>query len=538
MVLIALAGAALYVPFLSNPTVFDDQALYSVGLARFAVTPIDLTPRTLPYFTIAAIDVFSGQAIEANRLFSLLLHVASAVVLFAVLRALLVRTPERSREGLPFGHRATLIAAVLAAVFALHPVAAYGAAYLAQRTIVLATLFSLLSILLLERGIALERYPLVIWAAVAFSMAVMCKEHSIMVPAAASVIVGLHANRLSVKWRWFALYLLLCAPAAALAVTQRVNLLGSAYEPDLDNVLAGVAIEALGQPMGPWLVSAVIQMGLFWDYLLVWVLPVHRWLSIDMRIDFAARWGSPWKIVGTTLFFALPVSAFLVAIRSRSRRAKLCAAGLLGYWMVFLTELTSVRFQEPFVLYRSYLWAPFLMIAIAPWLIVLRWMAVGVSAVLTLGILVPSSVNRLQSFSSSERLWDDAAAKLPRPDVPGAVRVYFNRGLNRVRANQLEGAREDFEHIVELAPNDFRTLLGRGLVRSRMGNPEGALADLDRAATLSSDVADIHQQRGQVLEKLGRMDEAEAAYQRASQMGHLVAKVRLQQLVEARAAAR
>ena len=66
-----------------------------------------------------------------------LLHVGCAWALFALLRSLEVRRPA---------------AFAGAALFAVHPVAVYGAAYLTQRSIVVATLFALLSLLMFLRG--------------------------------------------------------------------------------------------------------------------------------------------------------------------------------------------------------------------------------------------------------------------------------------------------------------------------------------------------------------------------------------------------
>ncbi|EFK97765.1 hypothetical protein LDC_0180 [sediment metagenome] len=75
-----------------------------------------------------------------------------------------------------------------ALVFVMHPVAVYGAAYLIQRTILLATLFSLLSWLCVLRGLE-ERKPLWLWLSVlCYVDAVLSKEHAVMVPAVGALL--------------------------------------------------------------------------------------------------------------------------------------------------------------------------------------------------------------------------------------------------------------------------------------------------------------------------------------------------------------
>src|SRR6266516_5967963 len=78
-----------------------------------------------------------------------------------------------------------------AAAFAIHPVAVYGAGYLVQRTIVFATLFSLLSIVLFVRGLARGRYADALSAALMYSIAVLSKGHSVLFLVAAALAVSL-----------------------------------------------------------------------------------------------------------------------------------------------------------------------------------------------------------------------------------------------------------------------------------------------------------------------------------------------------------
>src|SRR3954463_511234 len=149
---VAALVCALYLPFVSNPFVFDDKGHFTGSrFAEYATSPFGFVPRFPASFSVASIQVLFGS-VEAHRIVSLLLH---ALVGYAVF--LLVRALQRARavEGAAGGILPALIAA---AFFVAHPVAVYGAGYLAQRSIVLATLFGVLSAAVFVSGLSRGRY--------------------------------------------------------------------------------------------------------------------------------------------------------------------------------------------------------------------------------------------------------------------------------------------------------------------------------------------------------------------------------------------
>src|SRR3954469_350431 len=161
--LIAAAACALYAPFLTNPFVFDDKGHFTGShFTDYASFPFGFEPRFPASFSVAVIQVVFGS-VEAHRIVSLLLH---ALVGYAVF--LLVRALQRARavEGAAGGILPALIAA---AFFVAHPVAVYGAGYLAQRSIVLATLFGVLSAAVFVSGLSRGRYREALGAAALYS---------------------------------------------------------------------------------------------------------------------------------------------------------------------------------------------------------------------------------------------------------------------------------------------------------------------------------------------------------------------------------
>ena len=139
--IIVAAVILLYGPFLWNPLVFDDmyffldaKTAYEYGHSFFH---FDL--RWLPYASLGWTANLLGLDLIWFRLGNLLLHVANVIALFIFLRKLLSAIQPTER-----GLSAQWLAFFGALIFALHPVAVYGAGYLIQRTILMATLFVLL----------------------------------------------------------------------------------------------------------------------------------------------------------------------------------------------------------------------------------------------------------------------------------------------------------------------------------------------------------------------------------------------------------
>ena len=239
LVLLVGLTAALYLPYLDNPLVFDDRTFFSGSrFADYATSPFALEPRRLPYFSIAATQVFSGS-MEVHRSVSLALHAACVLALFWTLALLGVQR---------------LPAFLAAAFFALHPAAVYAAGYLVQRTMLFATLFALLSLAFFLRGLRGERYPDALAAAAAYWMAVLSKEHSILLPAAVLCAAPLVSTHWRFSLRFGGLYAACCAPAALIVYVMRASLVGEAYEPGLGTLGLQMETSAAGYPGGSaWL---------------------------------------------------------------------------------------------------------------------------------------------------------------------------------------------------------------------------------------------------------------------------------------------
>jgi len=521
---VAALAAALYVPFLGNPLVFDDKIFFSgYRFSYYATHPLGLDLRLPPYFSLTITQVLAG-GIVAQRVVSLILHVGVALMLYKLLLDLQRVTLRPSNDA-----DAALRAAIAAAAFALHPVAVYGAAYLVQRSIVMATLFGLLSAVLFLRGLRRGSHADALSAALLYSLAVLSKEHAVLLPVAVLPVVALAQVSKRFALCHAAIYLAACAPAAVFVTLRSLGVIGGVYEEGVGAIAAQVSA-ASGEDIlrHSLALSAVTQAGLFFKYLALWLWPDPGAMSIDLRVDFAAGWSPAWiaaKVVGFAAFGVLGVALLL-----RRGVAGLAGFGLLYAWLLFFVEFTAVRYQEPFVLYRSYLWGPgVICIAVAAMSRLPRPVVLG-AGVLASVILSYVAHDRLVTFSHPLILWEDAAAKLPDRPVPWGSRTLYGLGREYLYAGQPEKAIATTERCARLYPKTVQCVYARGATHLHLEQYELARQYLLRALELAPEGGIIYHRLGLALEGLKRPQEAKELFEQAEKHGYEGARFELQRL--------
>jgi hypothetical protein len=524
--LIAGLAGALYLPFLANPPVFDDLGFFSGRLfSYYATHPLGLELRVPPYFSLAIIQVIWGT-MEAHRIVGLAFHIGCSLALYKLIFDLQQYATRRPGAPPVSGLQAHAPAFVAAAAFAVHPVAVYGAGYLIQRMSVFATLFALVSVIFYARGLARRSHADAVSAALFYSLAVLSRETAVMVPAAAVAAGLIVAVERRFALRHAALYLASCIPAAVLVTLLVKGKIGVAYEPDFGVVSAQVGQAGASALLGsPWLESAVTQAGLFFRYLVLWIFPASSELSIDLRVDFAGAWPPGVALLAVAGFVAY--GALGLALMRRGGTARVAGFGLLYPWILFLPEFATIRFQEPFVLYRSYLWAPGLLVLLASGLARIPGRIVVAAALLALPLLFYQAHDRLLTFKSSLALWEDAAAKLPRRAVPGGSRTLYNLGREYLYRERPGEAIAVAERCLAEYPETYDCHMARASIHLQQEEYRQALPYLGRAIALRANSGTAHHHLGVALENLGCLNEARAQYRLASKLGFRGADHRL-----------
>ena len=510
---LSVLALLLYWGSLGNPLVFDDGQLAGARFQRFdpaSVLRFDL--RWISTATFGWVREAFGNEVLWQRFANVLLHAMVASVLFGFLRRLFaVLLPADARA-------AGWYALFGALLFLAHPAAVYGVAYLIQRSIVMATLFGLLSLWLFLEGLLRNRSAWFIASAAAYLAAVFSKEHAVMLPAVAAALAVLLRDRSRQAWRPLALAFALHAAIAVFVTLKAKGLLGVLYEP-----FAEAAVRQLAEPVGAaekrtdaYALSILNQGFLFVRYLATWLAPWPGWMSIDLRPAFPAQLLSWPQAAGFIAWLAWPLIA--AALLLRRGPVGLAGFAMLAPWLLALTEFAAVRIQEMFVLYRSYLWMALLPAAIPAVLAGLRrrW-AYALLAAAAIALL-PPCLDRLGSFSSDLRVWDDAVRKIADPGAPYADRSIRNRGVAYYKLERYAEALRDFDQALALDPGNAKAWLLRGSLHMRAARSAQARADFDRALALEPRNAEVLGRRCVVLLRLQRLDEALADCSRAAEL--------------------
>ena len=287
--LLTLLLAALYGPFADNPLVFDDQDFFiSRAVFNASITPFSLAPRTFPYFSIGLVHVLAEGDLAWNRYLSTALHGLVVIALYFFLRR------ATSRVAVDVAARQPVLLFVCLWV-ALNPAAVYGAAYLIQRTILLASLCSLLAASLYLRAQQEARTADLFSAALLATLATMMKEHALLLSAALVVLTPLVSDWNSASLRRAAIFLALSLPYAVwVALNIGKGLISTTYEPYAEQMAALLVQQGIAAhfPGGEWGLSIATQLLLFWKYLFLWFFPNPQWMSVDLRVDFPVLWSS------------------------------------------------------------------------------------------------------------------------------------------------------------------------------------------------------------------------------------------------------
>ena len=515
------AALLIYLPFLGNPFVFDDPDFSSADIARHYTQAIfHFGLRWLSHASLGGTyGMFGGVSSAPFHFVNTLLHGINVILLFYLLQQLLGAVIDEHRESTAINWSAWFAALI----FACHPVAVYAVGYIVQRSILMATLFALVMQLAWLRGLLTGQKRWLLLAVTAYFLAVFSKEHSVLSPTILIAMTILLRAKCQISRS--ALWFTGCAFAAVglLLVLSSKGVLGSQYE-----FFAYLRLEQYGlvasTPM-LHLLSVLTQAGLFFKYLLLWALPNPAWMSVDMRGHFLTSLAEWQGWVGALGFILYGVVAYRLLLRPRW--IGLAGLALLYPWLQFWVELSSIRVQEPFVLYRSYLWMPGLALLV-PWLLSrLALITVtglpGRKTLLILAgtvlLLVSLAWNRLWVFRDNYRLWNDAVMLMPNEQVAGADRIFFNRGQAADLARRWDDAIADYQRAVALSPQlaPMRYALGMAYAKSRQF--QQALTQLDVAITLQPEVPMGYYGKGLVLMQLHQRELALQHLEKSCELG-------------------
>jgi len=490
-VLIAAAAAAAYSNSFRAPFVYDDlKAIPENPSIRHLWPPWDalLSPpgdttvggRPVANLTLAVNYALSGTDVWSYHALNLLIHVASGLALFGIVR----RTLAGPALGARFGRDAPALALAAALLWSVHPLQTESVTYIVQRVESLMGFFYLLTLYLFIRSVGSAR-P-VGWqgaAVVACLLGMATKE----VMATAPVMVLLYdrtfaAGSFRKAWQLRrGLYLALAAtwlPLPLLVAATGWTRGGSA------GFNTGVA------PWNYWLTQAEAvarYAGLaVWPRPLVFEYGPFRFQSLAAVAPFA--------------LVAIPLAAAtLVALRLRP------ALGFLGAWLLVILAPSSVVPVATQTMAEHRMYLPLAAVAVAGVALAhallgrRSWPLLGL-AVLALGFLTRA---RNEDYRSELALWADTVAK--RPDNPNARN---NLGLALFHAGRVREAIEQYQTALRLQPSYPGALNNLGNALDQSGRTTDAIAMYEAALKLEPRYAAAHYNVAKALDRVGRTPEA------------------------------
>lgn len=523
-----IAVFVVYLPFINNTLFFDDLPFFSNAVTDYATPHLRFDLRFIPYASLGLTWKYFLDTPLPLHIGNMLLHFANTLLIFFLLHQLTNLVIDKnkqlnySNQSLYFSSRASWGVILGALCFACHPVAVYATGYVIQRSILMATLFTLAMQLAFVRGLVSQQkthqYAWLIVSVLFYLFAVFSKEHSLMAPAILIAMALLlkryiHCSRVALTTTFLVFF-----AVAVLVILKIQGIYGVAYEHDAPALFDQQAI--LNSSQNLHLLSIFTQAGLFFKYLLLWVLPNPAWMSIDMRETFTSSmsaWQNWFKVISFIAYGAASLKLLL-------HRGK---TGLIGFallypWLMFIIEFSTIRVQEPFVLYRSYLWVPGLMLLI-PLLIesLSHTKKIFIFAIM-LG-LIPLSWNRLWVFADNYRLWNDAALLLKNDTVPGAGRIFYNRGNAELSNRKLDEAILDFKKVITLFPKLDSAHINLGNAYLGRNQYVLALESFNQAIAINAENSQAYLGKAFALNRLDNKPESIKALNKSCQLKNIVA---------------
>ena len=514
LLLLILISTLIYLPWRNNPLIFDDvHIINSPEIFEYAQNPISLKPRNFPYFTLGFESLIFDRDYKFSRYVTLILHAINGFILFLLGQQILKKIISAEKS--------FLTALSISVIFIVHPVAVYAVGYLVQRTILIATLFLLLSALYFDKAISNRSWQYAMLSGIYFGFAVLSKEHALFgIPAVLGILL-IHPSFAESRRKAIILSFLVTAlPFALWTISLKLGIFATAYEPDAQSLINASGFPNAGTRFGNWLLSASLQCLFFFRSLVFWYWPDPSGMSIDIRPDFIFLSDFTLVALGPLAFLTLAgVVAFLLSSRRVRPELKLAGYGLLWAMALFLVELSTVRFQEPIVLYRSYLWAPGFLLALGSLVCIIPARLAIAAASISALVLAPLAWGRLLTFSDELLLWKEAALHLPTPSSPGAIRIHYNLGIFHARAGNMDEALQDFEWVIRHDPKEFGGYWGRSSIHLYRNELALAANDLDTVIKLKPDFGMAYYQYGMVLKQLQKPAESAMALSKAGELG-------------------
>ena len=533
--LILILGILVYSNSLHVPFVFDDSfsivdnpeirnlpGLISDALSGHAYHP----NRYVGFLTFALNYHFGGFEVTGYHLVNLLIHLANALLVYALL-ILTFRAPFLRNSVLQGA--AGPVALLAGALFVVHPIQTQAVTYIVQRLTSLATTFYLSTFVLYayarlnageNRFFSAKGWVFYLASVATAILAMRTKEIAFTLPLLLSLYEFLFFEG-SLRKRSSAiaphLLTMLIIPLSILHLGRSAG-----------EIIGELRQATEFQPTVSRYVYLVTQFRVVVTYLRLLVLPVHQNLDYDYPIY--TSFFTPPVFVSFVLLAALflltiylhrvssPISdgssSSLLSYRP-SRAAdpavRLISFGIFWFFIALSVESSFIPITDVIFEHRVYLPSvgafagvavAFVMLTVKARKRGLAWVLTVIAAAAVLSLAV-GTWKRNEVWKTEETLWRDVVEKSPRN-----ARAYSNLGAVLGEAGRTEEAIAALSTAIRLQPNNTKAQVNLGTALASAGRREEAIRILSEAVRIEPDNANALNNLGTVLTDAGRLDEA------------------------------
>lgn len=486
---LVLACFAVYVPalggdylldddilLLDNP-VFEEDGLYNLWFAppqRVNYWPVTFTTYWLEH-QIWGFDPLGYHVVNV------LIHAASAIFVWRVLRRLRIPTPW-----------------LVAFVFAVHPLNVESVAWIAQRKNLLSMFFAALSLLFFLRFEERRRLGIYLLALLSFAAAMLSKGAAAPLPAVLLLCAWWQRGQVTRRDVGYALPFFAVTGLLSLVEILTQSLLAGSDVMRSDDFITRLA--ASGWAWWFYISKALLPVGLCFVYPR-WVVDVSTpltWLPLFFALVslgaawwWRHNWGRP--ALFALIYYGLMLSPVIGFFDIYYMRFSLVAdryqyLALPGLMALVVGGLGSLAASSPRV--------PRAALAGAAG-------GVVVACALASGLLAAN-------YRGAEELWRDTLAK-----NPDAFLAHYNLGHLLQSDGRLEEAAHHYRETLRIRPDDPLATNNLGKVAQDQGRPQLAIQHYRRAIQLDPEFLEAHNNLAVMLAETGESDLALSHYHAA-----------------------
>lgn len=475
--LLAVSIGLLYLQAIDAPFVLDDHYQIS-DIASQSDSPLLETslyrnPRALPLITLRINHSWTGLDTWSYHLVNFLCHLLNAILLYHLCRQTLAVATKQSAGSCHF------LAAIIAWLWAVHPLASQPVIYIVQRSELMASGMYLLSLYALTMTASREKQTRPWQALVVLSCVagLYCKPIAATIPLAAllwdrTFLAGSFLAALKERWH---LYAMLVASLSILFITGVLGLLNTS-DPIGANLSAGVSVETI-TPLAYLFVQSRIILHYLW--LCVW----------PMQLVFDYGWPPPAHLSDHALSFVIVTVIFLLTAFSLATRYARHGMLMMLFFLILAPTSSILPIYDLAVEHRMYLplacVIALLVMAMYPFFKQRRIWGMMLLAIVGL-LLAGRCYLRVSDYRDSQTLWKSVIRA-----VPYQPRAYYYLGDALETADDKEQAMLAYQRAISFADEkptqvNFVSHLRLGALTLQAGEPQQAIELLHQAQTMTS----------------------------------------------------